>query len=107
MIKVKIGEQSYPAQILDHDRDEDLGGLDSKEIILTSDFDSVSSLFIDNAIWSIIEEADEESYEYDCSEYSVAGPIKDFRNGLISVKMGKCETVIDNQILDILLGEEK
>ena len=107
MISVKINEHSYPAQVIENDIDDELERLPSKEIILTSDFNTISNLFVDNAKWSILFEEDEETYEYDCSDYSVAGPIKDFRNGLISVKMGKPIIAAVDDISNILLGEEK
>lgn len=65
-----------------------------------------STLFVDSALWSIVErvesvtyvtdengemheEVTTQDYEYDNSEYSIAGQIVDHRDGTLTIKMGK------------------
>ena len=47
--------------------------------------------FVNEVAWSIIyqEDSNTDPVEYDNSDYCVAGPITDNRNGTVSVKMGK------------------
>jgi hypothetical protein len=115
MIYVKINDQLYPATISGKMTDCDWNNRASKSITLKMDHNTAVSLFVDGLEWSIVirEEVpvysvDEEGFyirdengkpiqvdtevhdtEYDNSDYDVAGPITDNRDGTITAKMGK------------------
>ena len=101
MTYIKIGETLYPAEINGALIDRAWGSRDSKAITLEMDFDTALALFVDELDWSIVHQANShtdprtgetitpEPEIYDNSEYSVAGPITDNRDGTVTVKMGK------------------
>lgn len=98
-MKIKINETLYPCTILDIRTDYKWGNRDSKAITLEMDYATAASLFVDDAEWSIVnqsfngvDENGEAIYQetvQDMSDYSIAGPITDNRNGTVTVKMGK------------------
>ena len=110
---VKVNGEQYPATIVGRSADTDWDGRKTKTITLYLPFETVSSLFHDGVSWSIIvedeysapETAEDGSLildyrgqptiiiktsttEYDNSEYYMAGPITDRRDGSVTVKMG-------------------
>lgn len=101
MTYVKINETLYPAEINGALIDRAWGGRDSKAITLEMDHATALALFVDELDWSIVFQPDSypdpetgetvtpEAEIYDNSEYSVAGPITDNRDGTVTVKMGK------------------
>ena len=79
-------------------------GRDTKTITLTMTHAEVAALLPDNTPWSIVQrdmvdvldeqgnptgDTKEVVNEYDNSEYSIAGEITDYRDGTVSIKMGK------------------
>lgn len=129
MIYVKINGTEYPATVNGKLVDRDWANRDSKAITLEMNYTTAIGLFVDNLAWSIVQrdtypEYDENNQptgktveqvqEFDNSDYCIAGPITDNRNGTITAKMGrKTELEIEHEArmdaetaAKILLGEE-
>ena len=105
-IYVKINDNVYPASITGRINDKDWNNRSSKAIRLEMPYAEAANLFVDDIDWAIVQEFEEtiENYdeegnvihetvtrteEYDNSEYNIAGPITDHRDGTVTVKMGK------------------
>lgn len=105
MTYVKIDGVLYPAQILEQRRNFNFDFRDTKTVTLETTHDIAINLFVDDIQWSIVEEVIEEGntsyFEYDNSEYCLAGDVIDHRDGTISVIMGK---MTDRELLNILIG---
>lgn len=103
---VEINGNQYPAVITGRLADKDWGNRESKAIKLEMAYADALSLFVDDVAWAIVQDVevlheveDEngdmimqlvvEQEHYDNSDYCIAGPIVDHRNGTITVKMGK------------------
>lgn len=129
MIYVKINSTEYQATVNGKLVDRDWDNRDSKAITLEMNYTTAMSLFVDNLAWSIVQrdtypEYDENNQptgktveqvqEFDNSDYCIAGPVTDNRNGTITAKMGrKTEVEIEHEArmdaetaAKILLGEE-
>lgn len=127
MIYVKINDALYPANINGKTEDSEWDKRESKAITLEMDYETAKSLFVDGLSWSIVCDAqrkvaqtDEEGNpvldengnpvyvvedyieEYDNSEFCIAGPITDNRDGTMTVKMGKLTDL--EEAYEILLG---
>lgn len=106
MTYIKIGETMYHATISGTLNDRSWNSRESKSITLEMTHAEAADLFVDGLAWSIVmdtvkevEQTKEDGSveivevdaqdEYDNSDYSVAGPITDNRNGTVTVKMGK------------------
>ena len=128
MIYFKANNIEYPASIAGKVTDRDWGGRESKAITLDATYAEAAQLFVDGLIWSIVQrdtvpvygedgdqtgETTEQVQEWDNSDFCVAGPITDNRDGTCTCKMGKKtevellrETSADaEQAAKILLGE--
>ena len=128
MIYFKANNTEYPASIAGKIADRDWGGRESKAVTLEMTHAAAAQLFVDGLSWSIVQRdtvpvydtdgkptgaTEEQVQEWDNSEYCVAGPITDNRDGTITAKMGKKtevellrETSADaEQAAKILLGE--
>lgn len=128
MIYVKINGTEYQATVNGKLVDRDWDNRDSKAITLEMNYTTAMSLFVDNLAWSIVQrdtypEYDENNQptgktveqvqEFENSDYCIAGPITDNRNGTITAKMGrKTELEIEHEArmdaetaAKILLGE--
>jgi hypothetical protein len=108
---VKIKDAIIPATIFGTARDPHWDDRPSKTITMESDYGRVIGLFEDDTPWFIItehlnEEGEIIQEQYDNSEYSVAGPVTDYRDGTISVKMGK-ETTLEKMFQIIYGGAEE
>lgn len=113
MTYIKIGDTLYPAEINGVLIDRAWGGRDSKAITLEMDHATAMETFVDELDWCIVfqpnSHTDPETGEtitpeaeiYDNSEYCVAGPITDNRDGTVTVKMGK---PTDAELLAIIMG---
>lgn len=94
MLYLKTGGREYPAVIAGKQIDRDWDGRASKTITLQMTYAEAAQLFTDGLVWSVVEkQADEDGAEQtvretDQSSYCVAGPITDYRDGSIAVKMG-------------------
>lgn len=105
MTKIKIEGGEYFATVTGSLRDSSWEDRDTKTIefygILSAA--EVAELFHEECEWSIIcenevinpETGETETVreEYDNSEYSVAGAVTDYRDGIVSVKMAKLSEV--------------
>ena len=128
MIYFKTNNTEYPASIAGKMADQEWDNRESKAIMLEITYAEAAKLFIDCLSWSIIQrdtvpvygedgnptgETTEQVQELDNSDYCVAGPITDNRDGTCTCKMGKKtevellrETSADaEQAAKILLGE--
>ena len=129
-IYVKVNNTEYPAMVDGVNNDRTWDNRDTKTIHLTMTHDEAATLLPSGTPWSIVQrdtqdmldeqgqptgETKEVVNEYDNSEYSIAGELTDYRDGTVSIKMGKpTETeTLRKQLEDaehaakILLMEEK
>lgn len=128
MIYFKANGTEYPASIAGKIADRDWGNRKSKAVTLEMTHAQATQIFVDGLVWSIVQrdtvpvygedgnptgETTEQAQEWDNSDYCVAGPITDNRDGTCTGKMGKKtevellrETSADaEQAAKILLGE--
>ena len=125
MIYVKVNGTLYPATIDGQMQDYTWDNRESKTITMRGTYDEIVGLFKDGAPWSIVmsetvqkrnedgslvlDEAgdpvtEEQTSEWDNSEFSMSGPITDNRDGTVSIKMGKPTDLED--AMELLLGGE-
>ena len=109
MIYVKVNGALYPATIDGQMQDYTWDNRESKTITMQGTYDEIVGLFKDGTPWSIVmketvqkrnedgspvlDEAgnpvtEEQTSEWDNSEFSMSGPITDNRDGTVSIKMG-------------------
>ena len=103
-IYIKVNNTEYPATVNGNRTDRSWGDRDVKTIRLTMTHDEVAALLPSGTPWSIVQrdtrdvldeqgqptgETKEVVNEYDNSAYSLAGEITDYRDGTVSIKMGK------------------
>ena len=128
MIYFKTNNTEYPASIAGKVSDRDWGNRESKAVTLEMTNAQATQIFVDGLVWSIVQrdtvpvygedgqptgEMTEQVQEWDNSDFCVAGPITDNRDGTCTCKMGKKteaellrETSADaEQAAKILLGE--
>lgn len=122
MTYIKVNNTLYPATINGRIADYEWDRRDTKSITLTMTYAEVLALLPDNTPWSIVQKdtvqkisedgqpmvdssgnpvTEEVTNEYDNSEYSMSGVIRDNRDGTCTIKMGKSteiETVTANAI---------
>ena len=111
MTRIKINGQTYDATVSGTSRDTSWGGRKSKSITLAMEYATAMDTFADDVEWSILYQPPEyidpdtqetvkpDIEEYDNSDYCVAGPVTDNRDGTVTVKMGKPTAEELNQIL--------
>ena len=125
MIYVKVNGTLYPATIDGQMQDYTWDNRESKTITMQGTYDEIVGLFKDGTPWSIVmkEEVqkrnedgslvldkagnpvmEEQTSEWDNSEFSMSGPITDNRDGTVSIKMGKPTDLED--AMELLLGGE-
>ena len=128
MTYFKTNNTEYPASIAGKITDRDWGGRESKAVTLEMTHAQAAQIFVDGLVWSIVQrdtvpvygedgqptgETTEQVQEWDNSDYCVAGPITDNRDGTITAKMGKRtelellreQSADAEQAAKILLGE--
>lgn len=103
-IYVKVNGAEYPATVNGNLTDRNWNGRDTKTIYLTIPYAQAAALLPSGTPWSIVMretqdvldeqgqptgETKEVVNEYDNSAYSLAGEITDYRDGTVSIKMGK------------------
>lgn len=101
---IKVNNTEYPATITGILKDREWNEREVKSIRLTITATDAAALLPDSTPWSIVQremvdvldeqgqptgETKEVVHEYDNSEYSLAGEITDYRDGTVSIKMGK------------------
>jgi hypothetical protein len=122
MTYIKVNNILYPAEIGGRIGDYEWDRRDTKSITLNMTYADVLALMPDNTPWSIVQKdtvqklsedgqpmidssgnpvMEEVTSEFDNSEYSMSGVIRDNRDGTVTIKMGKpteIETVTANAI---------
>ena len=103
-IYIKVNNTEYPATVKGERTDRSWDNRNTKTIYLTMTHDEAATLLPSGTPWSIVQrdtqdvldeqgqptgETKEVINEYDNSEYSIAGEITDYRDGTVSIKMGK------------------
>lgn len=101
MVYVKVRDTRYPAVIGGKMVDADWDGRESKAITLEMSHAEAMSLFVDDLDWAIVCENGELTETFDNSDFSIAGPVADNRDGTVTVKMGK---PTDAELLAIIMG---
>ena len=110
MIYIKVNNTLYPAKIDGRIADYEWDRRDTKSITLSITYAEVLALLPDNTAWSIVQKdtvqkigedgqpmvddsgnpiTEEVTTEFDNSEYSMSGVIRDNRDGTVTIKMGK------------------
>ena len=87
---LKANGTEIPAQVCGKQIDWDSRA--SRTVTLTMAYAQAAQLFVDGLNWAIVrrgDDADGTAQEQDCSDYCVAGPITDNRDGTLTVKMGQ------------------
>lgn len=102
MTYLKINDTLYPAEIKGRVQDRDWDNRESMAVTTTMAYEEAASLFVDDLAWGHAYQDENGTQEYDNSDYSVAGPITDNRDGTVTCKMGK---LLDSEALAIILGE--
>lgn len=113
---VKVNDTLYPATINGRMQDYEWDNRETKEIIMENTYDGIKALFADGVSWSIVmpeqkpktdstgnplKDSDGNiiyetvNSEWDNSEFNLAGPITDYRDGRVSIKMGKTTDLED------------
>ena len=111
MTQITLNNQTYDATVSGTSRDTAWGNRASKSITLAMDYATAMETFVDDVPWAILYQGPDyydpelqqmvtpEVEEYDNSDYCVAGPVTDNRDGTVTVKMGKPTAEELNQIL--------
>ena len=104
MIYFKTNGTEYPADIIGKNQDREWDSRASKAVTLGLTYAPAAQIFVDGLAWSIVQrenvpvygedglptgETTETAQEWDNSDYCVAGPITDNRDGTCTCKMGK------------------
>lgn len=88
---LKVNGTEYPARFCGKQIDRDWDGRASKTVTLAMPYAQAAQLFVDGLHWAVVwreDGADDAAQEQDCSDYCVAGPITDNRDGTLTIKMG-------------------
>lgn len=104
MNKVKVNDIVFEAVIQTRPNDSTWDGRESKAITFAGTYADAVNLFANDAKWSVVHEATEETeaYETDLSDFALAGSITDNRNGTLTVKMGK---YLQSEIINMTIGQ--
>lgn len=101
---IKVAGQEYPATLIYNYKDRNWDMRETQTLYLTMTHDEGAALLPDNTTWSVVfretkdkldndgsptGQTEEVVTEEDMSSYSLAGEITDYRDGTVSVKMGK------------------
>lgn len=101
---IKVGGQEYPATLIYNYKDRNWDMRETRTVHLTMPYTQVAALLPSGTQWSNIfretkdkldndgsptGQTEEVVTEEDMSAYSLAGEIVDYRDGTVSIKMGK------------------
>ena len=121
MTYIKVNNTLYPATIDGRIGDYEWDRRDTKSITLSMTYAEVLALLPDNTAWAIVQKdtvqktgedgqpmvddsgnpvTEEVTSEFDNSEYSMSGVIRDNRDGTVTIKMGK-PTEIENILSEL------
>lgn len=94
MTYIKINNEKIPVSVQTRREDPFWNGRESKALTMEMGYEKALNLFLDGVKWSVQSEYENENnvleiVEADMSEYAIAGPITDNRNGTVTVRMGK------------------
>ena len=89
MTYLKINDTLYPATLRGWARDPEWDYRESLAVTVSMTYEEAVAIFTDDVVWGHVYQDENNTQEYDDSEYSVAGSITDNRNGTVTVKMGK------------------
>lgn len=100
---IKINDTLYPATIKRTYADHNWDHRESCSVALEMDAATAAVLFVDDADWGVAYPAPDgaDPIVEDMSDFCMAGPIVDNRDGTVTVKMGK---PTDKELLEIILG---
>jgi hypothetical protein len=101
MTYLKINDTLYPASFFELGRDTHWNNRRSMAITVSMPYEQAAETFVNGLQWSLVNQ-DIETEIRDYSEFEVAGPITDNRDGTVTCKMGK---LLDSEALAIILGE--
>ena len=101
---VKINGIALDAIIQTRPNDSAWDGRESKAITIASTYEEAMKLFSDGVAWSYVYANPEDGTEteVDLSDFALAGPVTDNRNGTVTVKMGK---YLDAELVSLSMGE--
>ena len=104
---IKVAGQEYPAEVIYLYKDKNWNDRDVRNVFLNLPYDQVVALMPTGTKWSsIIKENDVVTEETDMSEFSIAGQVVDYRNGTVSIKMGKpTESELSEATVTALVGQ--
>ena len=104
---IKVNGQEYPAEVIYLYKDRNWNDRDVRNVFLNLPYDQVVALMPTGTKWSsILKENDVVVEETDMSEFYIAGQVVDYRNGTVSIKMGKpTETEKSSYTVEALMGE--
>lgn len=113
MVYLKINDTLYPAEIRGRMHDKDWDSRESMAVTVNMTHEEAAALFVNDMEWGHVYQGDPyigengeavtpEPEVYDDSDFSIAGPITDNRDGTVTCKMGK---LLDSEALAIILGE--
>lgn len=94
-MKIRIKGQELPCNGMQiRGNDTAWGGRESRALTLSITYEEAMALFGESVPWAVVYEGEDEAgipyaKEYNMSEFSLAGPISDNRNGTVTIKMGK------------------
>ena len=87
---IRVNGQEYPAEVIYLYKDRNWNDRDVRNVFLNLPYDQVVALMSTGTKWSsILKDDDVVVEETDMSEFSIAGQVVDYRNGTVSIKMGK------------------
>lgn len=101
---VKVNDQQLEAVVQTRPGDSAWDGRESKAITFAATYEEAMNLFSDGVPWSVVytNPEDGQEMERDLSEFALAGPVTDNRNGTVTVKMGR---YLDTELMTLSLGE--
>ena len=118
---IKVNGQEYPATCIYNYKDRNWEMRESVAVHLAMPYAQAAALLPDNTPWSIVRremkdkldndgnptgQTEEVVTEEDMSAYSLAGEITDYRDGTVSVKMGKpTESELSEATVTALVGQ--
>lgn len=101
-MKIKVGDALLEGVIQSRPQDHAWDGRESKAITFVGTYDEAVALFRNDIQWSVVYAGEEGEAETDLSEFALAGPVTDNRDGTVTVKMGK---YLQEEIIRMTIGE--
>ena len=104
---VKVNGVEYPAEVIYNRKDKNWNDRESYLIYLSMTYEQIVALFPTGTEWhNVFKDDDKVTEDLNLSEYCLAGQVVDYRNGTVSIKMGKpTETESAKATVAALAGE--